>query len=67
MSRYKPLKERSASDRIELENIIQNPLSDSNLVQRAKAIQRFLEGEKGDAIAKALKVRPNTVSDWRKK
>ena len=27
----------------------------------------FLDGSKGDQIAKALSVRPNTISDWRKR
>jgi transposase len=67
MSRYKPLIERNANDRIELRGIVQNPLSDPDLTIRAKAILLFFDGSKGDAIAKELKVRPNTVSDWRKR
>ena len=67
MSRYKPLLEHSSSDRIELKRIVQNPLSDPDLVLRARAILSFLDGSKGDAISKELNVRPNTVSDWRKR
>ena len=67
MSRYKPLLERNETDRIELKRIVQNPLSDPDLILRAKAILSFLDGMKGDAIAKILNVRPNTVSDWRKR
>ncbi len=67
MSRYKPLIERSNTDRIELLKIVQNPLSDPDLIIRARAILLFFDGSKGDAIAQTLQVRPNTVSDWRKR
>lgn len=67
MSRYKPLLEHSSTDRIELKRIVQNPLSDPDIVLRARAILSFLDGLKGDVIAKELNVRPNTVSDWRKR
>ncbi|MBR1710079.1 MAG: helix-turn-helix domain-containing protein [Clostridia bacterium] len=67
MSRYKPLTERRATDRKELKGIIQNPLSDPDLAIRAEGILKFLDGMTGDAIAKELNVRPNTVSDWRKR
>ena len=67
MSRYKPLVEHNTTDRIELRRIVQNPLSDPDFTIRARAILLFLDGSKGDAIAKELKVRPNTVSDWRKR
>lgn len=67
MSRYKALKERTSNDRIELLRITENPLSDPSLVIRSKAILMFLDGKKGDAIASTLKVRPNTVSAWRKR
>jgi transposase len=67
MSRYKPLIERTKTDRIKLEGIVQNPFADPDLTIRAKAILMFLDGSKGDQIAKALSVRPNTISDWRKR
>jgi len=67
MSRYKPLIERGTTDRIELKRIVQNPLSDPDLILRANAILSFLDGLKGDVIARNLNVRPNTVSDWRKR
>ena len=67
MSRYKPLIERTETDRIKLEGIVQNPFADPDLTIRAKAILMFLDGSKGDQIAKALSVRPNTISDWRKR
>ena len=67
MSRYKTLLECSATDRKELKGIITSPLSDPDLVIRAKAILMLLNGSKGDTVAKTLQVRPNTVSDWRKR
>ena len=67
MSRYKPLIERNTNDRNELKEIVQNPLSDPDLVIRARAILRMLDGSKGDALSKELGVRPNTISAWRKR
>ena len=67
MSRYKRLIERTSNDRKELKGILQNPLSDPDLTIRAQAILMLLDGSKGDEISKELRVRPNTVSAWRKR
>jgi transposase len=40
---------------------------EARLVQRAKIILKCLEGKPHRQIARELEIRPNTVSDWRRR
>jgi transposase len=44
-----------------------NKTMEARLVERAKMILGFIEGETVSQIARRLRVRPNTVIDWRKR
>jgi transposase len=50
-----------------IEEWAKNRTMESRLVERAKIIQRCLRGEPVKKIAQELKVRPNTVIDWRRR
>lgn len=50
-----------------LESWTRSRTMESRLVERAKIIIKCLQGEPGNQIAKDLKIRPNSVSDWRRR
>ncbi len=54
-------------DRLLIEEWTRSRTKESRLVERAKIIQRCLAGEPVKKIAQELKVRPNTVIDWRRR
>lgn len=57
----------SEKDRLMLEEWAKSRTMESRLVERAKIIQRCLRGEPVKKIAQELKIRPNTVIDWRER
>jgi transposase len=57
----------SEKDRMLIEEWAKSRTMESRLVERARIIQRCLQGEPVKKIAQELKVRPNTVIDWRKR
>ena len=54
------------NDILALEAIVRNPLSDPHLAMKARAILLCLDGRENKDVASELKVRNNTVGDWRK-
>lgn len=54
-------------DKKALEGIARGRAKEARLVERAKIILGLLNGEPVSAVARALKVRPNTVIDWRRR
>jgi len=57
----------SDKDRLLIEEWAKSRTMESRLVERARIIQRCLQGEPVKKIAQELKIRPNTVIDWRKR
>jgi len=57
----------SDKDRLLIEEWAKSRTMESRLVERAKIIQRCLGGEPIKKIVQELKVRPNTVIDWRRR
>jgi len=57
----------SDKDRLLIEEWAKSRTMESRLVERAKIIQRCLGGEPVKEIVRELKVRPNTVIDWRRR
>lgn len=57
----------SEETRKTLESWTRSRTMESRLVGRAKIIIKCLQGEPGSQIAKDLKIRPNSVSDWRRR
>jgi len=54
-------------DRLLIEEWVKSRTMESRLVERDKIIQRCLGGEPVKKIARELKVRPNTVIEWRRR
>jgi transposase len=67
MPKSYPIPQCSEKDRLLIEEWAKNRTMESRLVERAKIIQRCLRGEPVKKIAQELKVRPNTVIDWRRR
>ena len=67
MPRKAPLPECSELDRKILEQWAHSRTEESRLVERAKIILKCLRGERVLSIARDLKVRPNTVIEWRRR
>ena len=67
MPRKAPLPECSELDRKILEQWAHSRTEESRLVERAKIILKCLRGERVMSIARDLKVRPNTVIEWRRR
>jgi len=59
--------ECSEKDRLLIEEWAKSRTMESRLVERARIIQRCLQGQPVTTIAQELKIRPNTVIDWRKR
>src|SRR6266705_7217269 len=57
----------SEQDRKTLEEWSRSRTQEARLVERAKIIIHCLQGESVSGIARDLKVRPNTVIDWRRR
>lgn len=57
----------SEKDRLLIEEWAKSRTMESRLVERAKIIRRCLSGEPVKKIVQELKVRPNTVIDWRRR
>lgn len=57
----------SEETRKTLESWTRSRTLESRLVERAKIIIKCLQGEPGNQIAKDLKIRPNSVSEWRRR
>ncbi|MBI2264257.1 MAG: helix-turn-helix domain containing protein [Armatimonadetes bacterium] len=57
----------SAEDRITLETWANSRTLEARLVERAKIMIKCLEEESVKNIAADLKIRPNTVIDWRRR
>ena len=57
----------SAQDRQMLEEWSHSRTQEARLVERARIIIQCLQGEPVSRIAQDLKVRPNTVIDWRRR
>jgi len=57
--------ECSEEDRKTLEQWSRSRTQEARLVERAKIILKCLDGESVMQIARSLKIRPNTVIDWR--
>jgi hypothetical protein len=57
----------SEKDRLLIEEWAESRTMESRLVERAKIIQQCLGGEPVKKIVQELKVRPNTVIDWRRR
>ena len=67
MPRKAPIPECSELDRKILEQWARSRTEESRLVERAKIILKCLRGERVLSIARDLKVRPNTVIEWRRR
>jgi transposase len=67
MPKSYPIPQCSEKDRLLIEEWAKSRTMESRLVERAKIIQQCLRGEPVKKIAQELKVRPNTVIDWRRR
>jgi len=57
----------SGEDRIALETWAHSRTLEARLVERAKIIIKCIDGEPVTKISKDLNIRPNTVTDWRRR
>ena len=67
MPRRAPIPECSEKDRKSLEELARSRTEEARIVERAKIILKCLAGERVHKIATDLKVRPNTVVEWRRR
>ena len=67
MPKTAPIPQCSEEDRRALESWAKSRTLEARLVERARIILRCLEGRAARGIAQELKVRPNTVIDWRRR
>jgi transposase len=67
MPKSYPIPQCSEKDRLLIEEWAKSRTMESRVVERAKIIQRCLRGKPVKKIAQELKVRPNTVIDWRRR
>lgn len=67
MPRKQPPLVCNEKDRQAVEKLSRSRTDEARLVQRANIILGCLKGEPGSQIARSLKVRPNTVIDWRRR
>lgn len=67
MPRKAPIIICSEEDRKTLELWVRSRTMEVRLVERAKIIMQCLEGKAVNQIARDMKVRPNTVIDWRRR
>src|SRR6266700_2696211 len=62
-----PVPQCSREDRQILEEWSRSRTMEARLVERARIVLGCLEGKPVSAVAESLKVRPNTVIDWRRR
>jgi len=62
-----PTPECSQSERQILEDWSRSRTLEARLVERARIVLGCLDGKPVSAVAASLKVRPNTVIDWRRR
>src|SRR6266700_2813753 len=62
-----PVPDCSREDRQILEEWSRSRTMEARLVERARIVLGCLEGKPVSAVAESLKVRPNTVIDWRRR
>ena len=67
MPKTAPIPRCSEEDRTTLERWASSRTLEARLVERARIMLRCLEGRAVSAVAGELKVRPNTVIDWRRR
>ena len=67
MPRKAPIPNCTEKDREALEQMVRSRTEEVRMVERAKIILRCLVGERVHKIAKDLRVRPNTVIEWRRR
>lgn len=67
MPRRAPIPECTENDRKALEQLARSRTEEARMVERAKIILKCLDGERVHKVAKDLKVRPNTVIEWRRR
>lgn len=67
MSRIAPKIDCSENDINRLKSIVYDELSSPDLVKKAQAVLKCIEGKENKVIAQELGVRRNTIGDWRKK
>jgi transposase len=67
MPKKPPIPSCSEEDRKTLDKWTQSRTMEARLVERAKIIVKCLEGEGVAEIARNLKIRPNTVIEWRRR
>ncbi len=67
MGRKAPIPRCSEQDRRTIEEWGNSLTLEARLVERAKIIKRCLAGVPVGQIAQELKIRPNTVIEWRKR
>lgn len=67
MSKTAPIPQCSAEDREILESWAASRTLEARLVERARIVLQCLNGKKINVIARDLKIRPNTVINWRQR
>ena len=67
MPKTAPVPECSQEDRQILEDWSHSRTMEARLVERARIVLGCLEGKPVSTVAESLKVRPNTVIDWRRR
>lgn len=67
MPRRAPIPECTENDRKALEQLARSRTEEARMVERAKIILKCLDGERVHKVAEDLKVRPNTVIEWRRR
>ena len=67
MPKTAPVPECSQEDRQVLEDWAHSRTMEARLVERARIVLGCLEGKPISTVAESLKVRPNTVIDWRRR
>lgn len=67
MPKKAPLLTCTEEDRAILDRWMRSRTIEARLVERAKIIMKCIQGQSVSQIAKDLKIRPNTVIDWRRR
>jgi transposase len=67
MPKKPPIPRCSEEDRKTLEKWAQSRTTEARLVERAQIILKCLDGGGGAEIARHLRIRPNTVIEWRRR
>ena len=67
MPRKSAILQCAAEDKKTLERMARSRTGEARLVERARIVLGLLKGDSVSAVARTLKVRPNTVIDWRRR